>query len=88
MPLSERTAPYLKEQGEKDTQGVIDADVMVLLNSAKSEGKAVEQGIAIAMCIPIIAIGERGAQSNNVFHYMDDYTWVPTAEAAIERIRR
>lgn len=66
-----------------DAQGVINADVLVLLNTSKSEGKAVEQGIAIANGMDIIAVGELGALSKNVFHYMDNYTWVPTVKDAI-----
>ncbi len=66
-----------------DSYGVRDADVVVLLNSSKSEGKAVEQGIAIALGKKIIAIGKRGEHSKNVFHYMDNYIWVDDLEGAL-----
>jgi nucleoside 2-deoxyribosyltransferase len=56
----------LREQAEEDVQGVCDADVFVLLNYAKSEGKAVETGVAIACGIPIIVVGRR----SNLFHYL------------------
>jgi len=66
-----------------DSYGVRDADVVVLLNSMKSEGKAVEQGIAIALGKKIIAVGKRGEHSKNVFHYMDNYIWVDDFDRAL-----
>lgn len=81
-----RDAVKLEEQAVNDMNGVIDSDVVVLINSKKSEGKAVEQGIAIACGLPIIAVGKRGdGTSLNVFHYLSDwYTWVSTVEEAID----
>lgn len=76
----------LREQAENDFWGVFKCETLILINSAKSEGKAVEQGIALASGIPIIAVGERGLMSLNVFHYMDDYTWKPTVEEALEEL--
>ena len=67
-----------------DSYGVRDADVIVLLNSMKSEGKAVEQGIAIALGKKIIAMGKRGEHSKNVFHYMDNYVWVDSLYDVVE----
>lgn len=63
-----------------DWNGVADADRLILLNTRKSEGKAFEQGLACAFGIPIIAVGIRGAESKNVFHYLPDYTWVDDTE--------
>jgi hypothetical protein len=71
---------------KQDVVGVILADKVVLIDSQKSEGKAVEQGIAIAMNKPILAIGERGAHSQNVFHHLANYQWYPTVEEAIAAI--
>ena len=59
---------------------------MVVLNSAKSEGKATEQGIAIEMEMPIIAVGERGTVTSNIFHYLANYRFVPTIEEAVALI--
>lgn len=73
----------LEEQALHDLNGVLEAEALVLLNTKKSEGKAVEQGIAIANGTPIIAVGERGIESKNVFHYLSVYTWVPTIEEAL-----
>lgn len=67
-----------------DWNGVVSADTLVLLNTSKSEGKAVEQGLAIASDIPIVAVGQRGALSKNVFHYLPCYTWVDDIEGALD----
>lgn len=71
-----RTDLFNRERASEDVQGVLDCDLMILINSAKSEGKALEQGIAIAEGKPIIAIGKRGEHSQNVFHYLSNYIWV------------
>jgi nucleoside 2-deoxyribosyltransferase len=79
---------FLETCARQDWQGVLDADAVVVFNTSKSEGKAVEQGIALASHIPIIVIGKRGEVSKNVFHYLDScYWWVPTVEAAIESMQ-
>jgi nucleoside 2-deoxyribosyltransferase len=70
---------YLRSCAIDDVNGVKNADKVVLLDTKKSEGKAVEQGIAIALGIPIIAVGRIGSQSMNVFHHLDNYTWVNDA---------
>lgn len=57
----------LAQQALEDIDGVLAADVFVLLNLEKSEGKAVETGIALAAGIPIVVVGPR----SNIFHYLD-----------------
>lgn len=79
-------AKILAEQARKDLFGVQSADLMIVLNSAKSEGKAVEQGIAIDMELPIIGVGARGLVTKNIFHYLACYRWVSTIEDAIKEI--
>lgn len=79
----ERTPKLMKQQARWDVDGVENADAVVLINSAKSEGKAVEQGIAIAKNIPIIAVGKRGEHSKNVFHYLPIYHWVKNIDEAL-----
>lgn len=79
----EKSPDELRKQAEHDVEGVLSADAVVLVNTGKSEGKAVEQGIAIAAGKPIIAIGTRGEFSLNVFHYLPLYTWVSSVEQAI-----
>lgn len=88
-PMGEGTGKeeILKSYAIKDRQGVLDCDILVVLNTSKSEGKAVEQGIAMEHNKPIIAIGKLGdGTSVNVFHYLDCYTWVPTVDKAIEEL--
>lgn len=48
----------------QDYNGVCNADVLVLLNSSYSEGKAVELGLAMAWSKPIVVIGR---EKRNVF---------------------
>lgn len=81
------TPEFLRKCGEADIRGVRTADALVLINSFKSEGKAVEQGLALAYGIPIIAIGARGAYSNNVFHYTLPYIWVRDSREAIQKLK-
>lgn len=76
----------LRTQAEHDRDGVFNADVVVVFNTAKSEGKAVEQGLAIAKGIPIIAVGKLGGESKNVFHYLKCYTWVDDINGAIKEL--
>lgn len=83
VPAVERSPDLMRHQAKLDVNGVKSADAVVLLNSSKSEGKAVEQGIAIANNIPIIAVGERGQHSKNVFHYLRLYYWVPDVDTAL-----
>lgn len=72
-----------------DFMGAYNADVLVLFHTAKSEGKAVEQGIALTRGIPIIAIGERGyTTAMNIFHWMPAYTWVNGISEAIDEVRK
>lgn len=73
----------LARQANADYIGVINADVLMLLNLVKSEGKAVEQGIALAHTIPIVAVGARGS---NIFQHLPDYTWVSSIEEAIHAV--
>lgn len=63
-----------------DVEDVFRSDAVLVLNIEKSEGKAVEQGIAIALHLPIVVVGQR----SNVFQYLDNVKVVPTYEAAIQ----
>lgn len=77
----------LRQAAVKDYLGVYSSQVVVTINSAKSEGKATEQGIALAFGKPIIAIGELGKVSKNVFHYLPCYKWVPDVDKALEFLK-
>ena len=59
---------YLQQQAIHDIEDLTRADVLVYVNSMKSEGKATELGMALATAKPIIVIGDR---SNNVFLNLD-----------------
>ena len=85
-PEAERGSKELRRQAERDVKGVKSADVVLLINSAKSEGKSLEQGIAVADRKPIIAEGKLGEFSKNVFHYLSLYTWVATVEESIDEL--
>lgn len=84
---TEDKAHELQMQAINDYMGVCNAERLILVNSVKSEGKAVEQGLALAQHKTIIAIGQRGVVSLNVFHYLPAYTWVDTVEEAIKCLR-
>lgn len=84
-----KDSSYTPEDGEReaemDISDVMVADYVVVLNSAKSEGKAVEQGLAIAYGIPIILVGK----GSNTFHYLSKVvTIVGSVEEAINLIKR
>ena len=74
---------YLRECAEADVEGVKTADLVVVINSAKSEGKSFEQGIAVANEKPIIIVGKLGEHSKNVFHHLTNYRWVDTVQDAL-----
>lgn len=82
------TAPKaeLAKQALSDYFGVVNCDVLVLINSSKSEGKAVEQGVAIALEKPIVAVGKLGEHSLNVFHCLNCYSWVDTVDEAVQMV--
>jgi hypothetical protein len=85
-PEGERNIAVLREQAEKDVMGVLSAQVVLVMNTAKSEGKAVEQGLAIGAGVPIVVVGKRGELSQNVFHYLPAYKWVDTLEEALVKL--
>lgn len=66
-------------QAAEDLAGVFNAQVMVLLNFAVSEGKAVETGLALAYGTPIIVVGVR----SNLFHYLPGVTFAKSIEEVI-----
>jgi len=86
-PVGDRTPEFMRQCAVEDVRGVAEADVVVVFNTGKSEGKAVEQGLAIAWGVPIVSIGKLGEYSNNVFHYLDNYKWVETIPEAINCIK-
>jgi nucleoside 2-deoxyribosyltransferase len=53
----------VQRQAREDIFDVCQADFLVVLNLERSEGKAVETGIAISNGIPVISVGKR----SNIF---------------------
>ncbi len=78
---------FLRECAEHDVEGVRTADIVLVLNTSKSEGKAGEQGMAIAWGKPIVCITPDIRPSTNIFHYLPCYTHVKTVEEALEVIQ-
>ena len=74
---------YFEEEAIHDVQDVYRADILILLNLEKSEGKAAETGMALAWNKPVILVGER----SNIFHYLP-MPIVSNLNAAIELIRQ
>lgn len=77
VPLAE-----LRGEAEKDVEDVRHAEVVVVLNWEQSEGKAVEQGIALALNIPVLVIGA----ASNVFHYLPAVRCVDSFAAALRAL--
>lgn len=87
VPEGERSLEVLRFQAYADYTGVKTADIILLINSAKSEGKAVEQGIALGDGKTIVVVGKRGEHSSNVFHYLPSYVWVETLDEALKELQ-
>ncbi len=71
-----------KQQAREDIEDVRRADVLVVLNLEKSEGKAVETGIALTCGIPVISVGQR----SNIFQALG--IEVPDTDVAIKVLAR
>lgn len=50
----------IRNQAWEDIEDVSSADALIVLNLERSEGKAVETGIALIQNIPVISVGKRG----------------------------
>jgi len=72
---------FLRNCADQDIIGVLSADVVVVIQGTVSEGKAVEQGIALNNGIPVILIGEK---RTNIFQYLKLFTLVPDLTTALE----
>src|SRR5689334_20169959 len=73
----------LTDHALRDFIGVVQATAVILINSAKSEGKAVETGIALAGGKPVFLVGQR----SNIFHYIPAVYPVATVEEALEHLK-
>lgn len=70
----------LTKQAIEDVLDLETADVFMIINSEKSEGKAFEFGYACAMRLPIIVVGDR---SNNIFYQLPHVVVTPNINEAI-----
>lgn len=73
----------IRQQAREDIADVMRADYVIVLNLAKSEGKAVETGIALHAGIPIVSVLPDGRRSN-IFQALT--VTVPTLEDALQYI--
>lgn len=76
-------AASIRYQANEDIVDVRKADVLVVLNLQKSEGKAVETGIAIAAGIPVVSVGPRSNIFQSLGHEVAD---VAAALAMLESL--
>lgn len=74
----------LREQAIEDMNAVRKADAVVVLQLAKSEGKAAETGAAIALGIPVIALIYD--KPGNIFHRHPGVQMVYTAGAVTDAL--
>src|SRR3990167_2826242 len=67
-PVKGPALDELIQQAWEDWEGVVSADRVVVLQLAKSEGKAFETGLAAAYRIPICVVSPSG-EHGNLFQY-------------------
>jgi len=74
----------LKEEALHDLEDIYLADGVIVLQYAKSEGKAFEQGAAIHLVPNKIVVVSPDGTKGNVFQYIDEmYTIVPDLDSAV-----
>lgn len=73
----------IRAQALEDLEDVLRADYLVVLNLQKSEGKAVETGVALANNIPFICVGPR----SNIFQLFGE-AMVESVDDAIQYLLR
>lgn len=83
-PEDSKDPMVLAAEANADFADVILSEAMVVLNIEKSEGKAVEQGIAHTVEMPIVVIG---TERFNVFQYLPRVRLVPDFDAAVAYLR-
>lgn len=74
---------YLCNEAVEDVEDIVQSDVFVILNLAKSEGKATELGFAYALGLPVILVGQR---DTNIFYFLPSIFRADTVEDAIKGI--
>lgn len=74
-----------RAHAERDLSELGNADTLVVLNLEKSEGKAVEFGVALDAFMRLVVIGQRSHV--NIFHYLQTVEHFETLDAFIEAER-
>lgn len=69
-------------EAQHDVEDLRACEVLVVLNLAMSEGKACETGMALALCMPVISVGD-GA---NIFLTLPEVIRVRTLAEAISAL--
>jgi hypothetical protein len=72
-----------------DVDGVLDADVMLLLHDAACRGAFVELGVALAHGVKVLVVGGDGldpAHGCPLFYYLPEVNHVPTVPEAVSLI--
>lgn len=62
----------LQEQAHRDISDILRSDYMIVLNYEKSEGKAVETGIALQAGITVVSVGPRSNIFQTLTHQVAD----------------
>lgn len=65
---------FLKEQARLDKEGVIFADIVVVLDHERNYGTLIEIGMAIAADIPVVIVGR--PKRDSVFWHLDNISIV------------
>lgn len=71
---------FLQEQAIIDLLDVASSDIFLILNLAKSEGKATELGFALFLGISPLLVGPR---EGNIFYHLPQILQFPTLEGAL-----
>lgn len=97
--ITQEAHDELTVQALEDLQGVADADAFILLNLEKSEGKAVETGVALTAYTLRLSLADLGIEGegptrfiliggkSNLFHYLpvwEEYTNVESMLIALD----
>lgn len=77
----------LREQAIADFDAVTRAEVLVVLQLSKSEGKAAETGYAIASNIPVVVVSYE-KEAGNIFHYHPAVQVVKSEDDALAALTR
>ena len=75
----ENAEVVMSREALNDVEDILESDALMVLNLEKSEGKAVEQGIAFSRGIPVVVVGP----FSNVFQRLQGFARVDTLEEGL-----